>query len=244
MNKESIYKIIGYTGEYNQSVKKILKRLLKENHPDNKGDPRIFELICEVKDELENNKVSIVIKNKDKKNSKKNNDIDFTYCGEMYHKLEQERKQISRELQEKNELLKEYESEYKELYQKSIDLETKVLNKPYNLKKFNHIKTVSIIMVIILIALFSLVIIQNSMTLFILFVIAAFACILIVQRYFAIVNSLVNNSKKCLKEYVSTIKKIKLLLIKEEKIKKEILSIDKKKKKIENDLRFYKNLLK
>ena len=69
MNKESIYKIIGYNGEYNSSVKRAIRKLLKTNHPDNNGDRRIFELICEVKEELENNKVTYS-SNKNVKSSK------------------------------------------------------------------------------------------------------------------------------------------------------------------------------
>ena len=58
MNKDSIYRIIGYNGEYTASVKRAIRKLLKENHPDNKGDRKTFELINEVKKELEENRVS------------------------------------------------------------------------------------------------------------------------------------------------------------------------------------------
>ena len=58
MNKDSIYRIIGYHGEYSDSVKKALKKLLKENHPDRNGNVEIFKIINEVKNELETDKVS------------------------------------------------------------------------------------------------------------------------------------------------------------------------------------------
>ena len=84
MNKESIYIIIGYKGEYNTNVKKAIRKLLKDNHPDKKGNQKIFELINEVKEELENNKVSYSPK---KSNNKINeiDDIDYNYCVERIY---------------------------------------------------------------------------------------------------------------------------------------------------------------
>ncbi len=244
MNKENIYKIIGYTGEYNQSVKKALKKLLKENHPDNNGNPKIFKLICDVKDELENNRVSKIIKEKSKSANKKSDEIDIEYCYSMLTKVESEKKKITKELQEKNNLLTEYENNYKKMYQESIDMEANFLNKSPNIKRINRIKTVSVIIVLLLIILFTFVVINNSLTLFIIFTILAFICIIIVQRYFIIVNNLVKNSKKDLKKYVNLVKEIKQLIIRENKLKREILITERKKKNIENNWRFYKNLLK
>ena len=89
MNKESIYRIIGYHGEYNNNVKKAIRKLLKENHPDNNGDRRVFELINEVKKELEENRVSFDYK-KIKSSIKKNEDIDYEYCYKMIDSISKE----------------------------------------------------------------------------------------------------------------------------------------------------------
>ena len=43
MNKDDVYQIIGYQGEYTESVKKAIRKLLKDNHPDNKGNRDKFE---------------------------------------------------------------------------------------------------------------------------------------------------------------------------------------------------------
>ena len=243
MNKDSIYKIIGYRGEYNQNVKKALKRLLKENHPDNNGNQKIFEIICEVKDELENNKVSYKVKTKDNK-TKSSGDINFEYCHENVIKLTKDRKEVTTLLNNNNELLKQYEDNYKKLYQDSIDLEAHVLSNSIDSKRLNRIKTISILILLVLIVLFVLSIYKNSLILFTIFAIISILCIMIIQRYFYIVNDLVKNNKKRFKKYIGVIKEIKSLRIKEDNLRKEILVLERKKKNIDNDIRFYKNLIK
>ena len=50
MKKDSIYKLIGYNGEYNKNVKSKLRALLKKYHPDhNNGNDEVFKIINEVK---------------------------------------------------------------------------------------------------------------------------------------------------------------------------------------------------
>ena len=88
MNKESIYKLIGYNGEYTANVKKAIRKLLKENHPDNNGNRKIFELISEVKKELEENKVSY---NSQKTINNSIDDIDYDYCFDMIKTITKEK---------------------------------------------------------------------------------------------------------------------------------------------------------
>ena len=59
MTKEEIYVKIGYCGKYTKDVKKKLRLLSKKYHPDlNHGDDSIMKLINEVKEEIEQEKIS------------------------------------------------------------------------------------------------------------------------------------------------------------------------------------------
>lgn len=243
MNKDSIYKIIGYNGEYNQSVKKALKKLLKENHPDNNGNSKIFELICEVKNELENNAVSFIV-NENKKNIEKNCDIDYEYCYLMIEELDKEKKELVGSISKKNTLLRKFEEEYKSLYKESVEIETKVLNNSFDFKRMKRIKIISVLMVVILIILFVLSILKNNLVLFIIFSIISLFCIIFISQYFNIINELIKNNKRSLKDYIEVVKEINKVIAKKDKLKKEILTMEKNKKNIENDLRFYNNIIK
>ena len=234
MNKDSIYKIIGYNGTYDANVKKAIRKLLKENHPDNHGDRRIFELINEVKNELENNKVSYKQDNKVKE-TLSNDGIDFKYVSEMIQFTSKEKNTYLKILQDKKKDLKELEDEYRSLYRDNIDLETNILNYTMNKKKSNGIKIIAIVALIITALLFVLSIIEKSITLFIIFVLVALICVIIVERYIYSAHKLINIGNSGLKNYVKSSSDIRRNTKKQE---------DKKVSNLDNDLRFYGNLLK
>ena len=243
MNKDSIYKIIGYNGTYDANVKKAIRKLLKENHPDNHGDRRIFELICEVKNELENNKVSFK-QDKKVKDALSNDGIDFKYVSEMIQFTSKERETYLNILQSKKKDLKELEDEYRSLYRDNIDLETNILNYTMNKKKSNGIKIIAIVALIITALLFVLSIIEKSITLFIIFVLVALICVIVVERYIYSAHKLIDFSNSGLKNYIKSSSDVRKNTKKQEDLKKEINDINKKLSNLDNDLRFYSNLLK
>ena len=101
MTREEIIKKLNYKGEYNDSVKKKLKKLLKQYHPDNnKKDKETILLLYEIKKELEegtleyisdtnitddtenNKKISFfenILENLKKKRNEINNKINYLY---------------------------------------------------------------------------------------------------------------------------------------------------------------------
>ena len=243
MDKNSIYKIIGYHGEYNASVKKAIRKLLKENHPDNKGDRHIFELINEVKEELENNKVSY--NNKETfDNPSENNDVDYNYCHEMIKKLTNEKSINISILDKKKKRLSKMNLDYKSQYQNNIDLENYLLNNTECMKELNQVKSISVFLLIISIIVFIISIWKESVIFFIIFVILAFVCVLAIHNSFVIIKKITDNNHQKMKSYLGNNSKISNIKKKQDKLKKEINDIEKTINNIENDLRFYNNLLK
>ena len=242
MNKDSIYKIIGYNGEYNNSVKRAIRKLLKENHPDNKGDRRIFELINEVKEELENNKVSYNYK---KNNSIQiNEDIDYLYCSKMVDKITKEKEIYETSLKNKNSKLKKYIDEYKINYRSSIDLENDLLSNSMLIKKLKNTKVLCILFLILAILTFIISVWQNSVLFLIIFTILTIICILIIHKSFLIIHKMTNYNKSNIKKYISTNSILRSNQRKQEELKKEINELNKRINNCENDLRFYDNILK
>ena len=240
MNKNDVYKLIGYRGEYNANVKKAIRKLLKENHPDNKGDRKKFEIIQEVKKELESGKVSYT----EKDSFKVSKDIDYDYCLRKIDELKDKKDNLNNLMNNKKEILNKYADEYKNLYQTSLDIENNLLvNSPY-IKKAQNIKTFSIILLILMIIVFSVSIINKGTILFVVFIILSIICILVVQRYLNYVHKMTESSKNRFKEYLKMNAKIRKNIHKQNDLKKEIYDIKKRINNVENDLRFYKNLLK
>ena len=243
MNKDSIYKIIGYNGEYNASIKKAIRKLLKENHPDNNGDTRIFQLINEVKDELENNKVSYNYK-KNTNSVHFDDDIDYLYCSKMVDKITKEKEIYLKNLENKNEKLKKYIDEYKVNYRTGINLECNLLSNSELMKKLKNIKVLCILLLIISALVFMISVWQNSIIFLIVFILLTIICIITIHKSFFIIHKMVDINKSKIKNYVNINSQIRHNLKKQDELKKEINEINKIINNYENDLRFYDNILK
>ncbi len=241
MNKESIYNIIGYNGEYNANVKKAIRKLLKENHPDNHGNRKIFELINEVKDELENNKVSY---HREKKSGSNTNDsIDYNYCYEMVNKIIKEKNIYLKKQQELQKKQEEYNRHYKENYRKSVNLETYLLSNSQSAEKLKRIKFWSIFILVLTIIVFLISIWNDSLIFFILFTFLVIACIIIIQRSFYVMHEITENNRRKLNSYVGVNSKLRDYVLDQQNLKKEMNEINKVINSLENDLRFYDNIL-
>ena len=242
MNKESIYKIIGYHGKYTDSVKKAIKKLLKENHPDHKGNEEIFKLVNEVKKELEENQVSF--KWNDNELSNKYDDIDYDYCNLMIEKLKREKTILLKEKNEVNEQIIFLANEYRKKYRESINGAEMILNKNNYQKSLKKIKITSVIATIILIIIFIIAIIKNNIVIFITFGLGCFVTIIVIEKYFDFFHKLSIKSEGKISDYLKKMECIKKITSEKEILSKKLLNIERKINKIENDLRFYKNLLK
>ena len=238
-----VYKIIGYHGEYTLNVKKAIRKLLKENHPDNQGDRDKFELINKVKEELENNEVPLKYRKKTT-TAKKYDDIDYDFCIESIKNLKKKNDEYKDIIKKYRQDLEKLEIEYRDIYRKSIDLELNLLSSSKEAKKIRNIKILSIIIIAIISIVFALSIMKNSIILLIFFAILAIICVFIVESFFTTVNDMNKNNKRRLKEYFTVNKKIRENMIKQDELKNKLLSITRKNDSIENDIRFYNNLIK
>ena len=240
MNKSDIYKIIGYNGEYNNNVKKALRKLLKENHPDTGGNVETFKVINEVKNnkELEDNKVSFHV---NKKNSNKAifDDIDYTYCSIRKKELESKKMQYQKELNEIKKNIKQNMEKYGILYQSSIDKEHMLYNINDKIN-INIIFVISIILVLIL----GLFIITKRNALLIIFIIMLLLLLICIYNSLQKIKQKNKNKNIILNDYFNTINDIKISKnTKKELINKKI-ELERKINKINNDIRFYDNILK
>ena len=240
MNKESIYRIIGYNGEYNANVKKAIRKLLKENHPDKNGDPKIFELINEVKEELENNKVTYKIKTN---NKTKHDFIDYDYCREMIIKIKKEKNIYTKDLERVKDELEKIHSDYKKNYRKSIDLETYILSNAKYTDKLKKTKNSCVIFLILTIIMFLISIWKKNIIFFAIFVILVIICVITIREAFYIMHKITSNSQNQLSSYVKTNSNLRDNIKKQEELKKEMNEITKKINNLENDLRFYNNII-
>ncbi len=243
MNKESIYRIIGYNGIYDDNVKKAIRKLLKENHPDHNGDRKIFELINEVKRELEENKVSVDFK-KSKSSVINNDGIDYLYCSKMIELITKKKNMYTDELKLKNSKLANYISEYKKNYQDSLNLESYLLSNSENMSKLNNIKISCIIVIILATIVFLISIWKKELVFFCIFIALAIICAVIVHKAFYIMQKITENNRNKVKNYVVINNNIRKNQTTQNGLKKEINELNKKIKSMENDLRFYNNLLK
>lgn len=240
MNKESIYQIIGYHGEYNEQVKKKLKKLLKENHPDHNGDIKIFKLINEVKTELETNKVSYKYDTNYKKHF---DDIDYDYCKKKIAKLEKELININDYIEKEKSEISSLDHKYNSLYNDSLnnkDMLLSIEEKKYNLKK---IKNRSLIIIIFLCLVFILAVLKRNIYIFIVFVLISIILFIEIMKFFGIINRITNDSELKIKEYFHIVNKINNNQNTRDVHVKKLLELNTKKVEIENDLRFYKRMI-
>ena len=234
MNKDNIYQIIGYRGEYNEKVKRSIRILLKQNHPDHNGDIKIFKLINEVKKELESNNVSY----KYDKDKYKDDlcDIDYVYCNDMILKLKKKLYSLEKTINFTKDNIKKLNSEYNYLYHENSNKNIELLNyeKDNNL---NNIKLKYIIIVIILIITFIIMIKDLNIYTLIVFLLTILVLILVIKKVNVKDDSEIENELSI----IDSIEKSKILT---KKYERELLILKEEKTKIKNDLRFYSNIVK
>lgn len=238
MNKQDIYKIIGYNGNYDNKVKKAIRKLLKENHPDSGGNIENFKIINEVKKELEENKVSIIVNKKNISNNFK--DIDYQYCIDKKKQLENKKELLQKELNEIKDNLKLNIDNYAILYKSSLDKEHMLYN---NIDNLNRLMMIICVLTTLLIITLGIMIIFNKNV----FIILSILLVLLVIWVIAFLKKIksINNEKKVkLDDYFDTVNEIKI----SKKIKKDLnnkkLDLERKINKINNDIRFYDNIIK
>ena len=246
MNKDSIYKLIGYKGEYNKEVKAKLRKLLKKYHPDhNNGESETFKIINEIKKELEQ---GISVKNKSISNSykkKKQSEIkeDFQYYQKQIKVLSKKNEMIKTKINDRNKNIEEFSKRYNLLNEKLTKNQEMLCNNKDNisyLKKFRKKYIIYILSLIILIILYF--IIQNI--LFIVIISIIFIILSIdIGKLCLNIKEITLMSNNYLQKNFGLFKEINALKDKINDEKKELLSLEREIIKNSNDIRFYQNQL-
>lgn len=241
MNKENIYQIIGYQGKYTESVRKALKKLLKDNHPDHGGDAYIFKMITEVKKELETDNVSYKIKTNSK--IRQYDDIDYDYCHKMIIKLTKEEKNLKNSIKEMRKNLDILNNEYRKIYRKNIEKQTLLINNMKEIKKMNVLKKRIIVLIILLIISFLGILMNNNIFILLLFGLISIITIVHIYSFYQVVNSVNKKNQDKINKYVDVVSKISDIIQKKDELEKIIFNRDRELNMIQNDLRFYCNLM-
>ena len=241
MNKDSIYKLIGYNGEYNSKVKRAIRKLLKEYHPDRQGNEEIFKLINEVKKELETNKVTFNYDNV--KPTSDFDDIDYDYCNKMICDLELQKTDITNKIKKNQEEIEKLNIKYRDLYSDNIDKKGLILNRKSNYNTKN-IQIKVVLLCLTLIGFFTLFILSNDYAFLILFILGIIVVIYYLFYLFNEMNKLLIVHKRLFNSYLKSSQNIQKVLNSKMKLEKKGNTLKMDLKKIENDLRFYHNILK
>ena len=99
-------------------------------------------------------------------------------------------------------------------------------------------------MVIFITLFFVISVLKHSILYLIVFVILTIICVIIIENYFGLVNKMTINNKKRLKEYVLVNQSIHENTRKQDELKEKLFAISKNINAVDNDMRFYSNLMK
>lgn len=241
MDKKSIYQIIGYQGEYTEKIKKSLKKLLKENHPDHGGDPRIFDIITTVKKELESGKVSYHVK---KNEINYEDDLDYDYCLTMIKTLQKKITNKENDILQMQKDLDDVNNKYKKIYRKSLDNEASLLNNTNEIKKLTALKKRMIFLLVILVITFTVAILKNELIIFGLFVFFAIITIINVRSFYVTLNCVNKKNNGQISKYFAIVHRMRDYLSEKETLEKDLIKEERILHNMQNDLRFYNNLVK
>lgn len=244
MNKDSIYKIIGYEGEYNKEVKAKLRKLLKKYHPDhNNGESEIFKLINEIKKELEHN-INIKIKNVNIKTKKAEISKDnFQYYENQIKKLLKQNELLRTKINNKNSDIEKISKRYNLLNEKLSKNQGILCENNDNvnyLKKFQKKYIVYILSLIISIIIYLLK--KNILFIGLISIIIIILTIDVGKLYLSI-KEITSNSNDYLKKNFDLFKDIEHLKDRINEEKRELLVFERELIKNNNDIRFYQNQL-
>ena len=212
MTKEEIYTYLKYNGVYDSGVKRRLKKLIKQYHPDrNKGDDTVMKLINEVKKELETNSVSInVNSNTSEVRNTNKSSVDIINITSIINKLNKELVSLNKKIEDG------YHDEYKLFmeYNSAISLyntlklnEKLIKSKIVRLKRFRGVDKLNIFILLVSIVLIFKSVYFSIMSISIIYL----ELILILVRYFKMKKykeelKSINKMDKEYKEFSNNIK--------------------------------------
>lgn len=246
MTREEIIEKIRYKGEYTEAVKKRLKKLIKQYHPDvNKKDKETIKILYAVKKELEDGSLiyTSTSKNNDNKESKENNNYDYiiSFFENVIENLKRKRDEINNKIEY---LYNRYNKKIDEKNDKTEELTEivfKIENLNYELEKLKKIDILDWLIIVL-----SLITILCTFVFKLYFLLLVVVFFIIAEWYYIYVRYLdYNNIKYLLKKN----EKKKKIIDKEfdtiednlKELRKEEIDLKKEKSNINNDIQYYSN---
>ena len=146
-------------------------------------------------------------------------------------------------MKKKKDKLSKSVTDYKEFYRNSIDLETYLLSNSQYMGKLKNNKKTCVIVLILTIIAFILSILEKNLVFFVIFIILVIICVLMIHESFVIMQKITENHRNKVSSYVGVNAKLRSNKNTQDRLKEEINELNKKIKDMENDIRFYDNLL-
>lgn len=245
MNKDSIYKLIGYAGEYNKEVKSKLRGLLKKYHPDhNQGKSEIFKLINEVKKELEGNQSKTKNKKETSKKDTDSNNEDFLYYEMKIQELSKQKEELEQKIKQKNKVIKEFTNNFCSLNENFIKNKEILYNNQDNLDYLKSFKEKYITYILsLIIAVTCYLIKRNIVFIGLVIIIVIILSLDVIKLYTKIKKINIDNNNYVNKNF-ELLKEIQTLKDKINHNKQTVLSLKRDLTQCENDIRFYQNRMK
>ena len=241
MTREEILEKIKYRGEYNDLVKKRLKRLIKQYHPDvNKNDKETILLLYEIKKELENGSINYT---PDISQDNKNDNINYDYIVFIFESVIESLKNKRDEINDKiSHLYKRYNMKIDEKNEKTLELSELVFEIENLNDEISDYKKMDILDVLLITAFIVTLFCILFFKLYFLILVAIF--FIIAEVYYIYVRYLDYKYKKfLLRKY----KRKKKSIDKEfnsiednlNEMRKEEIDLKKEKSNVNNDIQYY-----
>ena len=248
MTREEIIEKIRYKGEYTEAVKKRLKRLIKQYHPDvNKKDKETIKVLYAVKKELENGSLiytSNTSKNNDndKEDNKDNKNNNYDYIIDFFENVIDNLKKKRDEINDKIDYLyKRYNNKIDEKNDKTEEL-TEIVFKIENLSdEMEKLKKIDILDWLIVSLILVAIICTFAFKLYFLLLVVLF--FIMAETYYIYVRYLDYNNIKYLLKRTEKKKKV---IDKEfnsiednlKELRKEEIDLKREKTNLNNDIRY------
>lgn len=242
MTKKEILKKINYNGKYTKEVKSNLKKMIVKYHPDhNNGDDSVFKLLNSIKKDLDSGKkISFEEEIVEKKEPVIKDKSEYL---EKIRVLKLERDSVKAEL---DSLYKESDNikiYYHDIHNQNRKNNYKLYDIRDSIDELKKFKKRYIFMLIIL--LIFILIFVNTMNIVYLIIFVVLMLLVLLYAFITIkkvskVSDYLNNKLKVSNSLLNDMKKYN---DDNEKIKKDIIELERKINKINNEIRLYENLM-
>lgn len=240
MTREEIFKYLNYNGRYTKDVKKKLNKLLKKYHPDNnKSDKDTILVLYQIKKELEDGTLEY------KNNSiKEDKSIDYTFFIEMMIKrLKSKKSRIDKKLEDLYNRVNSYYERYNSKQDEIGLIDVDILEIEDEISRLLRINIIDFgIAFFIIVSLIFIIISKNLIFGFVIII------LIIIELYYMYYRKEIYFDKKFKLKKIKRIRKnvngeYKNIKDKIVVLEKDEIDLKKERKRINNDIQYYRHEL-